>query len=90
MIPKRYRIHYDSEFIYKNPKRSSRAGKTVKVKLAVIASDTDYSFSVVSEDMSPVKYLSSGENEISFTMPSQDVTVRTEQRNTMSFKVPEA
>ncbi|MCR5596089.1 MAG: hypothetical protein K6G12_09585 [Lachnospiraceae bacterium] len=85
----KYKLNLDPGF--DKPKKTSyAAGETVTVYLSLIATDTDYSFYLDSDD---VKLSQSYEDKhgyvLSFTMPEHDVTLHYDAKNSMVYD-PEA
>lgn len=85
VFAKKYNVTYDSEYFYENAKASYRAGTRVKLTYSIIATDTDYTFTVTCADGTPVSLEPSVFGEIIFVMPEQDVSVETIARNSMSM-----
>lgn len=79
---KKYRVHYSGgKDFYLHAKDFYREGERVEVILTMIATDTDYSFSVDGAN-AEVSWVNEG-YKISFIMPAHEVTVRCVMRNTM-------
>lgn len=79
----RYTVDYSgSKFLFRNARDSYAAGEEVVVYFDLIATDTDYAFSLDGEYL-PVTYDDSYGFKICFVMPAHDVTLSVESRNTM-------
>lgn len=78
-----YTVDYcGAKYCYSNAKDSYKAGTNVKLYFELIATDTDYSFTL---DGEPVKW-SYDENKgfvIEFTMPEHDVKLECHSKNSM-------
>lgn len=84
----KYRIDYSGQKSqYSNARDSYRAGSSVKLYFNLIATDTDYSFFLDGERISPL-YEEGHGYVIEFTMPEHDVTLKIESRNSMEY-IPE-
>ena len=82
---KKYKVDYcGREQDFSNAKRSYRPGERVRLIYGIIATDTDYSFSVDGKPVSP-GYSDDKGFIIEFTMPDHDVTITVESRNTMEM-----
>lgn len=79
---KTYRVDYSgSKSDFKNARDRYRAGQKVRLIYYIIATDTDYSFYVDGERVSP-----GYENDcyiLEFVMPEHDVVINVESRNSM-------
>ena len=71
-----------SKYCYSNAKDSYKAGSKVTLYFELIATDTDYSFTL---DGEPVKWTYDAEKGfvIEFTMPHHDVKLQCHSRNSM-------
>ena len=80
---KTYKIDYcGQKFAYKGAKDEYKAGEKVKLYYDLIATDTDYSFTLDDEYFRP-DYSNSTGYVIEFTMPEHDVKLECTSKNTM-------
>lgn len=85
----KYKIDYCGEkYAYKNVKDEYRAGEKVELYYWMIATDTDYSFSLDGAELSR-DYDTKKGFILSFTMPDHDVKLCCHSRNTMLREIPE-
>ncbi len=88
LFGKKYKVDYcGQKFTYKNAKDEYCAGEKVTLYYYMIATDTDYSFSLEGAQLSR-SYDQSKGFILSFTMPDHDVTLRCASKNTMLREVP--
>lgn len=85
-IAKRYKVDYcGQKTCYSNAKDSYKAGSKVTLYFELIATDTDYNFTL---DGNPVNW--SYDNEkgfvIEFTMPEHDVKLECHTKNSMTWE----
>ena len=86
---KKYGVDYGgSKDAFTNAKDAYRAGEEVTLYYSLIATDTDYTFTVDGETVSPC-YSEDKGYILSFTMPAHDVTIRVHMRNSMEY-IPES
>lgn len=79
----KYRLDLDgNESLFKNVKESYDAGETVDISYDLIATDTDYIFTMDGESFSP-NYDDSRGYVFKFTMPDHDVKITVSSRNSM-------
>ena len=78
-----------SEDDFKGAKDSYEEGDKVSLLFDMIATDTDYSFYLDDEPISPVYDSKHNAFKISFVMPDHDVKLRVESRNSMEILSPE-
>ena len=80
---KEYKVDYcGSKYCYSNAKDSYKAGTKVVLYFELIATDTDYSFTL---DGEPINYSYDEEKGfvIEFTMPEHDVKLECNSKNSM-------
>ena len=86
---KKYRVIYDgnTKSQYKNAKDEYAAGEQVELYYDLIATDTDYSFTL---NDAPVNYQYDEDKGfiIRFTMPENDVTLKCISKNSMVYEPP--
>lgn len=87
LFKKEYNVEYDVKDAYEGAKDSYRAGTRVKLIYPMIATDTDYTFTVTGKDGTVISQEPSAFGEIIFIMPEQDVVIETISRNSMAMKV---
>ncbi len=78
----KYRVEYDFKDAYSNARDSYRAGTKVTLYYEMIATDTNYSFSLDGEYL-PFTYDEKKGFVIEFIMPEHDVTLECNQQNSM-------
>ena len=80
----KYRVEYDSKGCYSNAKDFYRAGTKVKLYYEMIATDTDYSFSL---DGEPLEFTYDAKKGfiIEFTMPEHNVKLECSAVNSMMY-----
>lgn len=89
IFSKKYKVDYcGQKFEYKNAKDEYRAGERVTLYYWMIATDTDYSFSLDGAQLSR-DYDTKKGFILSFIMPDHDVKLRCYSRNTMLRELPE-
>ena len=71
--------------VFENVKNSYKAGQQVKIYFPYVATDTDYSFYLDGERISPSDYSDSKGYTISFVMPSHDVELTYNSKNSMEY-----
>ena len=80
---KKYQVDYcEQKSCYKNAKDSYKAGTKVKLYFDLIATDTDYSFSLDGESLN-YEYDQNKGFIIIFVMPEHDVKLECHSRNSM-------
>ena len=85
---KRYKVDYcGQKGCYSNAKSSYRAGQKVTLYYEIIATDTDYSFTLDGEDLD-FRYDEKKGFKISFTMPDHDVKLCCGSHNSMMYEPP--
>ena len=85
---KKYKVFYEGSFDwYQNAKEEYAAGEQVELYYNIIATDTDYSFTL---DGGPLNYTYDEEKGfiIRFTMPEHDVTLTRIAKNSMEYIPP--
>ena len=86
---KKYSIDFcGQEYAWKNAKKSYLRGETVTLYYYMVATDTDYSFTLDDQYVS-TDYETDKGFIISFIMPEHDVILRVYERNTMLRVPPE-
>ncbi|MBR1481840.1 MAG: hypothetical protein IJ598_02600 [Ruminococcus sp.] len=86
---KMYKVDYCGEkFAYRNAKDTYAAGERVELYYFMLATDTDYSFSLEGAALS-LDYHASRGYILRFTMPDHDVVLRCRKRNTMLRQIPD-
>lgn len=89
LFAKKYKVDYcGQKFQYQNAKDQYRAGEKVTLYYFMIATDTDYSFSLDGAELSR-DYDAQKGFVLSFTMPDHDVRLYCFSRNTMLRETPE-
>lgn len=87
---KKYTIDFcGQEYAWKNAKKSYLPGETVTLYYYMVATDTDYSFTLDDQYVS-TDYETDKGFIISFVMPEHDVVLRVFERNTMLRMPPES
>ena len=81
----KYRVEYDSKGLYTNARDYYRAGTKVKLYFEMIATDTDYSFTLNGEYL-PYTYNEKKGFVIEFVMPDHDVTLKCNSRNSIVYQ----
>ena len=71
--------------VFENVKNSYKAGQQVKIYFTYVATDTDHSFYLDGERISPSDYSDSKGYTISFVMPSHDVELTYDSKNSMEY-----
>ena len=71
--------------VFENVKNSYKAGQQVKIYFPYVATDTDYSFYLDGERIRPSDYSDSKGYTISFVMPSHDVELTYNSKNSMEY-----
>lgn len=71
--------------VFENVKNSYKAGQQVKIYFPYVATDTDYSFHLDGERIRPSDYSDSKGYTISFVMPSHDVELTYNSKNSMEY-----
>ena len=89
IFAKKYKVDYcGQKLAYQNAKDEYRVGEQVTLYFDMIATDTDYSFTLdgaqLMRDYDPKKGF-----VLSFTMPDHDVKLHCLSRNTMLIDVPD-
>lgn len=85
----KYKVDYCGQrFAYKNAKDEYRAGEKVTVYYNMIATDTDYYFSLEGAKLS-IDYEASKGYILSFIMPDHNVVLRCMSRNSMLRETPD-
>ena len=88
LFGKKYKVDYCGEkYAYKNAKDEYRAGEKVTVYYWMIATDTDYSFSLDGAELSR-DYDTKKGFILSFSMPNHDVVLHCFSRNSMLREMP--
>lgn len=88
IIAKKHKVDYCGEkYAYKNAKDEYRAGEKVTLYYWMIATDTDYSFSLDGAELSR-DYDTKKGFILSFIMPDHDVVLRCFERNSMLKEPP--
>ena len=83
IFKRKHKVDYCGEkFCYKNAKDEYREGEKVTVYYYMIATDTDYSFSLDGAELTRDYDREKG-FVLSFVMPDHDVVLRCHSRNTM-------
>ena len=72
-----------AEGIFSGVKKGYKAGDKVKVYFSMVATDTDYTFYLDGERISPSAYSDLKGYTIEFTMPAKNVTLDYESKNSM-------
>ncbi len=82
-----YKVNYDNKSWYTNAQDEYAAGEEVELYYSLIATDTDYSFTL---DDGPLKYDYDEKKGfiIRFTMPEHDVTLKCISKNSMVYEAP--
>ena len=81
----KYRVDYDGhKDFFEGAKDSYRAGEHVRIYYTIIATDTDYSFYLDGESLSP-DYSDRKGFELNFTMPAHDVKLTVKSVNSMEM-----
>lgn len=89
IFAKKYTVDYCGEkYAYKNAKDEYRAGEKVTLYYWMIATDTDYSFSLDSAQLM-TDYDRQKGFILSFTMPDHDVKLRCCSHNSMLREIPQ-
>ncbi len=89
LFSKKYKVDYcGQKFVYKNAKDEYRAKEKVTLYYWMVATDTNYNFSLDGAELT-VGYDTSKGYILSFIMPDHDVTLRCISRNTMLREVPD-
>lgn len=89
IFSKKYKVDYCGEkYAYKNAKDEYRAGERVELYFPMIATDTDYSFSLDGAELSR-DYDTQKGFILCFIMPDRDVKLHCHSRNTMLREIPE-
>ena len=70
---------------FENVKNSYKAGQQVKIYFSFVATDTDYSFYLDGAKISPSGYSDNKGYTISFVMPSHDVELTYNSKNSMEY-----
>ena len=78
----RYKVTCN-DYLFKNVKKSYRPGAKVKICFPYVATDTDYSFYLDDERISDYRYNNIKGYVITFIMPSHDVELTCNSRNSM-------
>ena len=83
----KYKVNYDNKSWYENAKDEYAAGEEVELYYSIIATDTDYSFTL---DGGPLNYSYDDDKGfvIRFTMPEHDVTLKCISKNSMVYEPP--
>lgn len=82
----KYHLHFDG-YGLESPKTAYADGEPVTVYYSMIATDTDYSFFVDSEDIELIQtYDDKHGYVLKFNMPAHDVTVSVKSRNSMEMQ----
>lgn len=85
LFTKKYKVDYcGKKFAYLDAKDSYRAGEKVTLYFHMIATDTDYTFTLDGRSIQ-VGYDNSKGFIIEFIMPDHDVVLRCDSRNTMTI-----
>ncbi len=88
MFKKKYKVDYCGEkYSYKNAKDEYRAGERVTVYYWMIATDTDYYFSLEGAELTR-DYDAKKGFALSFIMPDHNVVLRCTSRNSMLREEP--
>lgn len=88
ILAKKYKVDYCGEkYAYKNAKDVYRAGEKVTLYYWMIATDTDYSFSLDGAELSR-DYDTKKGFILSFIMPDHDVVLHCFSRNSMLREMP--
>ena len=89
LFGKKYKVDYcGQKFAYKNAKDEYRAGDNVTLYYSMIATDTDYFFTLDGAKLY-IDYDVSEGYILSFTMPKHDVVLRCLSRNSMLRETPD-
>ena len=90
IFAKKYKVDYcGQKFGYANARDEYRAGEKVTLYFNMIATDTDYSFSLDGAELTR-DYDTQKGFILSFIMPDHDVKLYCVSRNTMLREIPEA
>lgn len=83
----KYKVNYDNKSWYENAQDTYAAGEQVELYYPIIATDTDYSFTL---DDGPLKYDYDEQKGfiIRFTMPEHDVSLKCISKNSMVYEPP--
>lgn len=89
LFTKKYKVDYcGQKMAYQNAKDAYRAGEKVTLYFDMIATDTNYSFTLdgaeLMRDYDPKKGF-----VLHFTMPDHDVKLHCFSRNTMLIEIPQ-
>ena len=88
IFSKKYKVDYcGKKFEYRNAKDEYRAGEKVTLYYWMIATDTDYSFSLDGAELSR-DYDTKKGFILSFVMPDHDVVLHCFSRNSMLREMP--
>lgn len=88
IFAKKYKVDYCGEkYAYKNAKDEYRAGEKVTLYYWMIATDTDYSFSLDGAELSR-DYDTKKGFILSFIMPDHDVVLHCFEKNSMLREMP--
>lgn len=74
-----------TEGLFINVKGSYKAGQTVRVYFPMVATDTDYTFYLDGERIIPTNYSDMRGYCFEFTMPTHDVELTVESKNSMEY-----
>ncbi|MEE1263333.1 hypothetical protein [Ruminococcus sp.] len=89
LFGKKYKVDYcGQKFAYKNAKDEYRAGEKVTVYYSMVATDTDYYFSLEGAELT-IDYETEKGYILSFVMPDRDVVLRCLSRNSMLRETPD-
>ena len=89
LFGKKYKVDYcGQKFAYKNAKDEYRAGDNVTLYYSMIATDTDFFFTLDGAKLY-IDYDVSEGYILSFTMPKHDVVLRCLSRNSMLRETPD-
>lgn len=89
IFSKKYKVDYcGQKSEYKNARDEYRAGEKVELYYPLIATDTDYSFSLDGAELTR-DYDTQKGFILRFTMPEHDVKLHCFSRNTMLREIPE-
>ena len=89
IFAKKYKVDYcGQKMAYPNAKDVYRAGEKVTLYFDMIATDTNYSFTLDGDELMR-DYDREHGSVLSFTMPDHDVKLHCLSRNTMLVEMPE-
>lgn len=74
------------EGLFENVKKGYKAGEKVKIYFPYVATDTDYTFYLDGERISPSGYSDNKGYLIEFAMPECDVELSVESKNSMEYQ----